>query len=266
MASSDNANWTVFNGRRRGGNDRREGGRQDGNDRREGGGDDRRREGGRREFPSAFGGGRRQDGGGGRREFPGAFQRRGPSDGRRDPVPYSREWHEAQRRAQEEERHRAEATEQKSREFNDVNFPDLVSAFETAPAQTRHVPATGWTQRGSDLARAWGEAEEEQRMVEAIRARTAETRQRNAALFAHSVMPIPRARWESTPDDETEAEEPAFVGAGAGGEDEWTTVDSAKKRRPVTRSGLWHHLDEVPEGDTVWGEEDASTAQDDTVW
>lgn len=276
QSNSNEGGWTTYHG------DRRARRQQEfpsafGGQRREGGGE--RREG---NF-GAFGGGQRRGGGegGDRRQFPNAFNRRGGgAGGRREPEMYSREWHEQQRRAQEQDVQRAAEVAEKSREVNDVNFPELVSSFAGAGAAP---PKSKWAQQGSELARAWSE---EQRIREEMdRARRAATEEREfrQSMFERSVVPIPmrsntaggfnRAAYE---DDEENLrvyrdEEAPSRAAGAGEEEEWTTVDNSKKRKPVHRSGMWHHLTEFespPADESVWGGGGGGggAEEEDSVW
>ena len=195
---------------------------------------------------------------------------------------YSREWHEQQRRAAEQEVQRAAEAAEKSREVNDVNFPELASSFGAA------IPVKGgWAQRGSDLARAWGEEQRVREEVDRLRRAADEQRQFRQQMFERSVVPIPmrsapssgafrRDAYEDEEDvhvyreEETESR-PTGAGAGAGDDEGWTTVDTSKKRKPVHRSGVWHHLTEFespPADESVWGGGGGGPGGDeeDSVW
>ena len=197
---------------------------------------------------------------------------------------YSREWHEQQRRTQEQEQQNAAVVAEKSREVNDVNFPELVSSFDAAPPPSSGKG--GWAQRGSDLARAWSDAERHQQEMDTMRRHAEEERDFRDRMFERSVMPLPmrsatsgafnRADYDDTFDYRVSREEESTSshGAGAGApaeEESWTTVDNAKKRRTVNRSGMWHHVaefEEPPAHDSVWGGGGKSGGgeEDESVW
>jgi hypothetical protein len=184
---------------------------------------------------------------------------------------YTRNWYEQQRREKETAEQRAETDASKAREMNDMNFPTLVSSF-AAPAA--RASGHGWHQRGSDLARAWGEAADEQKEVETLRKQLDEHRAIRDHVFAQSVQRIPlpfrsgssnQYAEDAYPEEDEDAPEP--VVGGAAGDEVWTTVDStAKKSRPVRRTGDWHHLaeHEEPHDDSVWG--GGTRDEDDSVW
>jgi hypothetical protein len=266
MDSSSNDNWTVFHGDRR-----------------------QRRQ--QQAFPSAFGQknegrsgnfaafGRRNDGSGDRRGgFPAAFGGQRQRGERRDPAAYSRDWYEQQRVAKEQEEQAARNAQEKTRELNDVNFPELVSSFTGAPAQSSRN-GHGWNQRGSDLARAWGEAEQQQKDMERLQQIASEERDFRNQVFERSVVALPRrtagfggfnrSDVDDYPEEEQQSSSHTAVAAGAGQEETWATVDNSKKRRPVQRSGMWHHLtecEETAEDDTVWGGKKSAREDEDSVW
>lgn len=209
-------------------------------------------------------------GGGGRREFPSAFRGGHPQRGREGGEKmYTRQWYDQQRREKETAEQRAAVEADKSRELNDMNFPTLVSEFSAPSRASGH----GWHQRGSDLARAWGEAAEEQKEVDALRKQLDEHRAIRDQVFARSVHRMPMTHRPSPSNQYAEdaypeeEEEPPQMG-GAAGDEVWTTVDSStKKHRPVRRTGDWHHLTEYeePQDDSVWGRADGGEG-DDSVW
>lgn len=251
MATNNtNGNWSSFSGS---GSSRPGGG---GAAAAGGGGGSQWRPGGvqRREFPAAFRGGNPQRGRGGGEKL------------------YTRQWYEQQRREKETADQRVETDAGKSREMNDVNFPTLVSSFSAPIARaTGH----GWHQRGSDLARAWGEAADEQKEVDILRKQLDEHRAIRDQVFAGSVHHMQMSyRAPSTnhyaedayPEEEEEGGESPKMG-GAAGDEVWTTVDSGtKKNRPVRRTGDWHHLNEheEPQDDSVWG--GGQHEEGDSVW
>jgi hypothetical protein len=263
-------NWSAFgnNNQRRqfpgsfGGGDRRDGGdggRRDGGDRRDG--NDR----GQRQFPAAFGGGRRDGGGndrrdGGGRAFGGGERRRYP---RNDAEQDRQAAADAEAKQQEEE---------KSREFNDVNFPSLVSSFSTG-AGSGHA----WHQRGSDLAKAWSDAAEQQKMLDAQeKVHAARTIQMSS--FSNAPLPLRNASTRFTrPDYYAEDAYPEDRGAPAPApapapdeEDDWTQVNPKKRQATNRQTSSWNFVQKassnVPAAeDTVWGEEEANDAEE-TVW
>lgn len=250
MASSNNGNWSAFSG--------------SGSSRYRGGG-------------AAAGGGGSQyrPGGAPRREFPAAFQGGKPQRGQgHGEKMYTRQWYDQQRREKETAEQRMASDAEKSRELNDVNFPALVSSF-AAPAVSR-ASGHGWHQRGSDLARAWGEAADEQKEIESMQKQMNEYRAMRSQIYERGMhdMPLPfrsssnHYAEDAYPEEEQHQEREVVVG-GAAGDEVWTTVDSsAKKARPVRRTGDWHHLTEYeePQDDSVWGSGAGGREEDDSVW
>lgn len=220
----------------------------------------------RREFPAAFqrgryargGNGDRRDGGNGdRREFPGGGQRRGYNDRRGG---YNRSYYDEQDRLRAAEEKRAAEDKEKSKEFNEINFPSLASSFGGGGSATGHA----WSKAGTELARAWSDADEEQRIREELRQQREERERRQLDTF---VMRRPygggagySAQESSVYIDDDYDEPPPQRSEDA----DWQEVNHAKKRRAKTgpQTMTWKPVEMPPEEDTVWG----GDQEEDSVW
>ena len=93
----------------------------------------------------------------GKKQFPSSFgkARNGPS----------RDYYTDRDRQKVDELRKKEDDEKKSSELNEVNFPSLGSSFGGGPtATTGHT----WSKSGSSLAKAWSEANDEQKLIEKV--------------------------------------------------------------------------------------------------
>lgn len=162
--------------------------------------------------------------------------------------------------------------EEKSREFNDVNFPSLVSSFSTG-GSSGHA----WHQRGSDLARAWSDAAEQEKALEA-RERSFAARASQLSSFSNAPLPLRNASTrfvrpdyyaeDAYPEDRS-APAPAPASAD-NDDDEWQQVNPKKRQASTRQTSSWNFVQKASANvpttdDTVWGEEEAPDAEE-TVW
>jgi hypothetical protein len=164
-------------------------------------------------------------------------------------------------REREEEKKRLEEDKKKGVEMNEINFPSLASSFGGAGG-----PSTAWKQAGTDLARAWSEADEEQRIREEIRRQREEREQRSleAALAfrrPYSYETEDRTVYEQDYDVDEDRSVPT-------GEDGWEQVDRHRKKKPSSGTMGWKPMTPPypPETaqDSVWGGEEDTP--EDSVW
>lgn len=219
---------------------------------------------------SAFGNNRNKTGSGPRpntnRGFPSAFggQRGGQANPQRSQRRTHDDYYEQRDRQRAEEAKRKEEQEARSRELNDVNFPSLGSSFAAGGPSSGHT----WTKQGSQLAKAWSEATEEQQMIEKMR-REREERKQYQSHGLSFPLPVRRvvARDNYYEEEEEQEEEETRPSAGNSilGSDgsDWTMVDRSKIKKNTT--GIWKKVDPEPAQDSVWGN-DEEQANDDSVW
>jgi hypothetical protein len=146
--------------------------------------------------------------------------------------------------------------------MNEINFPSLASSFGGAGAPI------GWKQSGSDLARAWSEADEEQRMREELRRQREEREQRSLDLAVGRIRrPYSYGTEERTVyEQDYDLEERAPVPSE---EDGWEQVDRHRKKKPSTGTMGWKPMTppyppETTVQESVWGDDDQDN--EDSVW
>lgn len=186
------------------------------------------------------------------------------------PPRFSREQYVAEERLRKEEAaKRAEQERRAQSELNEVNFPSLGSAFaEAAPR------ASAWSKSGKELASAWKEADEENKVKITMEERARKEEEERERRETERYLRAPRYRMTARPDEDTyyedEEEPPANGGAGyvAPPQDDWTRVE--KK----TRIRKEHHIVDEEEDapvSSVWEEEDQSHTRpgrrnEDSIW
>lgn len=179
-----------------------------------------------------------------------------------------RDYYSQRDRAREDERRQKEQADVKKREMNAVNFPSLGSSFANAGGS-----GTTWQKSGATLARAWGDADEEKKMIEKLKKEQDDRRARYDSYGMNFSVRPPGATSAPTTSnanyyDMNEYEEDDGVPSGPTNsmlslntrdETGWATIDSSKIKKNQT--GVWKRV-EPEQSDSVWGHQE----EEDSVW